>query len=107
MKKRTFSIDCSSNDKLCQELHNLLTLFINTAFPPLGSECSQATRESLLELNARIANNKENCEVNTRQRPLLKTAISWYFEEIKKSEFKKDKSKQQQLLQLISKKKRV
>lgn len=100
MKKRTFSIDCSNEKEHCQALHHLLTLFINTAFPPFGSECAQATRESLLELNARIANNRGSCEINTRQRPLLKTAISWYFEEIET-----DKEKQQTLLQFIGKKK--
>lgn len=101
MKKRTFSIDCFNEKKLCQTLNDLLTLFINTAFPPSGSECAQATRESLLELNSRIADYKGNCEINTRQRPLLKTAITWYFEEIEKNV-----TKQQQLLQLISKKRR-
>lgn len=102
MKKRTFSIDCSGENRLCEILHNLLTLFINTAFPPFGSECAQATRESLLILNTKIANNKGRCEINTRQRPLLKTAITWYFDEIENN-----KTKQKKLLQLISKKKNV
>lgn len=101
MKKRTFSIDCSNENQYCQELHHLLTFFIDTAFPPFGSECAQATRESLLELTARIANNKGCCEINIRQRPLLKTAITWYFEEIEN-----DNEKQQKLLQLIGKKRR-
>jgi hypothetical protein len=56
MKKRTFSIDCSNENEHCQKLHHLLTLFIHIAFPPFGSACAQATRESLLELNARIVN---------------------------------------------------
>lgn len=101
MKKRTFSLDCT-NRKLCQKLHKILTLFINNAFPPNGSDCAQATRDSLLELSEKI-NSNENCEINKRQRPLLKTAITWYFEEVEVG----DADQQKSLLLLIAKRKKA
>ncbi len=102
MKKRTFSIDCA-NSELCQKLYKILALFINNAFPPSGSDCAQATRDSLLELSEKIKNSSENCEINKRQRPLLKTAIVWYFEEVEVS----DTDQQQTLLLLIAKRKKA
>jgi hypothetical protein len=98
MKKRTFNIDCTHTES-CQKLYKILTLFIHSAFPPNGSDCAQATRESLLGLCDKIKNSGDICEINKRQRPLLKTAITWYFEEIEVS----DNSQQQALLLLIAK----
>ncbi|MCK5810706.1 MAG: hypothetical protein KAH00_06425 [Cocleimonas sp.] len=98
MKKRTFNIDCTRKEP-CQKLYKILTLFINTAFPPNGSDCAQATRASLLVLCDKIKNSSHICEMNKRQRPLLKTAITWYFETVEVSE----NSQQQALLLLIAK----
>ncbi len=102
MKKRTFTINCVNDNDCCKELQHILACFINTAFPPNGSECAQATRSSLEELSHKIAANKPNCEINTRQRPLLKTAINWYFEEVTHND-----SQHHALLNLISKKKKT
>lgn len=102
MKKRTFRIDCT-NSKLCQKLHKILALFINNAFPSNGSDCAQATRDSLLELSEKIKSSSESHEINKRQRPLLKTAITWYFEEVEVS----DTDQQQALLLLIAKRKKA
>ncbi|MCK5918306.1 MAG: hypothetical protein KAG34_07760 [Cocleimonas sp.] len=101
MKKRTFSIDCTNN-KLCPKLHKVLTLFINNAFPPNGSDCAQATRSSLLELSEKIKRDTNSCEISARQRPLLKTAIIWYFDEIEVSN-----NQRQALLLLIAKQKKT
>ena len=100
MKKRTFTINCTSSNYLCKELQHILECFIDTAFPPNASECAQATRSSLQELSYNISISDGNCEVNTRQRPLLKTAINWYFEDITK-----DDHQYQALLNFIAKKK--
>jgi hypothetical protein len=99
MKKRTFSIDCTNEKKSCQLLHTVLTAFIDIAFPPNGSECAQATRSSLLELSLLIKTSDGLCGISTRQRPLLKTAINWYFEEVAVG----NKDQQQVLLLLIKK----
>jgi hypothetical protein len=101
MKKRTFFIDCAAENEQCQMLYKLLTLFIDTAFPPNGSECAQATRASLLVLSAYIKASDGVCEISTRQRPLLKTAIRWYFEDVESN------YNQQQALLLLVKKKRL
>lgn len=103
MKKRTFTIDCSStsSNSSCFELQRILIQFIDTAFPPNGSDCAQATRSSLLELTEVIKNSTDDCTINTRLRPLLKTAITWYFEDIESNT-----EKQQALLTLIAKKKK-
>lgn len=101
MKKRTFSIDCSTKKELCQVLHHLLTQFIDTAFPPNGSECAQATRSSLHELSLQIMESDGHCEISTRQRPLLKTAIRWYFLEIEVG----NNAQETALLRLIAKRK--
>lgn len=98
MKKRTFFIDCATENEQCQMLYKLLILFIDAAFPPNGSECAQATRASLLALSSYIKASDGTCEISTRQRPLLKTAIRWYFEEIESN------NQQQQALLLLIKK---
>ena len=101
MRKRTFTIDCLTNKTLCLKLQSILENFIDRAFPPNGSECAQATRASLQAFNSKIATSEDNCEINTRQRPLLKTAINWYYEEVSQNE-----AQHQALLSLIAKKKK-
>ncbi|HIO93301.1 MAG TPA: hypothetical protein EYG68_10740 [Leucothrix mucor] len=101
MRKRTFIIDCSNSNHLCQELRQILKHFVDTAFPANGSECARATRSSLIDLADKILKTSDLHEISTRQRPLLKTAINWYFEEISQ-----DSTHHQELLALIAKKKK-
>lgn len=81
MKKRLFHFSC--DDQACKSLAKIISTYAHTAFPIGGSECAQATRESLLDMANRLAIcNDESFALNPRQRPMLKSAINWYFSEV-------------------------
>ena len=66
-------------------LGQVLRVYANTAYPPNGSECSRATRDSLLQLAGRIADagrQEESIRVQRRQLPMVRSAVEWYFSEI-------------------------
>lgn len=68
-------------------LAQVLGVYINAAYPPDGSECSQATRSSLMQLVEKIgrkAAQQQTVNLPRRQLPMLRTAVDWYFSEIQK-----------------------
>ena len=68
-------------------LGQVLRVYANTAYPQNGSECSRATRDSLLQLAGRIADagrQEEPIRVQRRQLPMVRSAIEWYFSEVQK-----------------------
>ena len=81
MKKRRLQFSCA--DDACQHLSKTIIAYAHAAFPVGGSDCTQATRESLLDMALRLAENKEDVfAINPRQLPMLKSAIKWYFSEV-------------------------
>lgn len=68
-------------------LGQVLRVYVNTAYPRNGSECSQATRAALLQLAEQIALASAESRpvlLQRRQLPTLRTAVEWYFSEVQK-----------------------
>jgi hypothetical protein len=66
-------------------LGQVLRVYVNTAYPRNGSECSQATRAALIQLVEQITLASEESRpvlLQRRQLPTLRTAVEWYFSEI-------------------------
>ena len=66
-------------------LAQVLRVYVNAAYPERGSECTQATRSSLLQLAEEIARKSEEASpagLRRRQLPMIRSAIDWYFSEI-------------------------
>lgn len=80
MKRKTFVLSCGDN--ACALVATILRDYASAAYPPGGSECAQATRESLLQLADTIGNAEDHATINNRQRPFLKSAINWYYEDV-------------------------
>ena len=81
MKKRRLNFSCADN--ACQQLAEIISAYSLAAFPIGGSECAQATRESLLDMASRLSKCEEASSlINTRQIPMLRSAINWYYSEI-------------------------
>lgn len=81
MKKRHLRFSCAEDT--CQQLAKIISIYAHAAFPVGGSECAQATRESLLDMALRLSECQEkNFLINARQSPMLKSAIDWYYSEI-------------------------
>jgi len=82
MKKRTFKFDSSSGAG--DILSNVLQHYASVAFPMGGSDCAATSRQALLELSAKLVgenNEADTVEISTRQRPILKSALTWFYEE--------------------------
>jgi hypothetical protein len=95
MKKRTLTFSCTDNS--CQYLATIIKHYAHAAFPVGGSECAQATRESLVDMAYGLDSTMEiSVAINRRQVPMLKSAIKWYF-----SEVKRDETLKQHLLQQL------
>jgi hypothetical protein len=78
-----FDTDQGAGKTLCQ----VLRVYADAAYPQNGSECSQATRSSLLQLAERIADagkKEQPVRLQRRQLPMLRSAVEWYFSEIQK-----------------------
>ncbi len=78
MKKRTFIFDGSEG--AAEMMGAILNHFTNIAYPIGGSDCAAASREALLAVANSIAKN-ELAEISRRQRPLLKSAVTWFYTE--------------------------
>ena len=90
MKKRMLSFSCIDN--ACENLATVIKYYAHAAFPVGGSECAQATRESLLDMAQRLDMTVEQSfALNRRQVPMLKSAITWYFSEVKQDDLLKER----------------
>ena len=76
MKKRTFVFDGSEG--AAQMLALILKHYADIAFPIGGSECAAASREALQAIAITITQS-EHAEINRRQRPMLKSAVKWFY----------------------------
>ena len=56
--------------------------YADAAYPPGGSECAQATHQTLKELAVKISRSHDSAiNLKKRQLPLIKAAIRWYYSE--------------------------
>jgi len=82
MKKRIFFFDGSEGAAEMMAL--ILKHYTDVAFPIGGSDCAAASREAIQNIADAImlAESKGNtAEINRRQRPMLKSAVKWFFTE--------------------------
>ena len=75
-KKRIFHFDGSEGK--AQMLVVILNHYANVAYPIGGSDCAMASREALQAIANNIAEN-EQAEISRRQRPILKSAVKWFY----------------------------
>ncbi len=78
MAKRTFEFHC--HEGLGEALVEVIKVYIDAAYPPGGSSCAAATREAFETLNKKLASS-ETVAISTRQRPMLKSAVNWFYKE--------------------------
>jgi hypothetical protein len=78
MKKRTFDFDGSEG--AAEMMVAILNHYANVAYPIGGSDCAAASREALQAIANNIAQN-EQAEISRRQRPILKSAVKWFYTE--------------------------
>ncbi len=78
MKKRTFNFDGSEG--AAEMMVAILNHYANVAYPIGGSDCAAASREALQVIANNIAQN-EQAEISRRQRPILKSAVKWFYTE--------------------------
>ena len=65
-----------------EQIATAVFIYAEAAYPPGGSECAQATNQTLKDLAARISRSAEQALVlKKRQLPLIKAAIRWYYSE--------------------------
>lgn len=76
MRKRTFMFDGS--DGAGDMMAKILNYYAEAAYPLGGSECAAASREALNQLAGRFLQ-ADDIEIKRRQRPLLKSAVNWFY----------------------------
>lgn len=86
MRKKSLQFDCQAKSPetlggkpLGAILVDVLQHYAYAAYPVGGSECAQASREAVLTLANNFATCQTKLELRPRQRPLLKSAIQWYY----------------------------
>jgi len=75
-KKRIFHFDGSEGK--AKMMVEILNHYANVAYPVGGSNCAMASREALWAIAINIERN-EQAEINRRQRPMLKSAVKWFY----------------------------
>lgn len=78
MKKRVFKFDGSEGAAEMMAL--ILKHYADVAFPLGGSDCAAASREALQTITNKIMQS-EVVEISRRQRPMLKSAVKWFYTE--------------------------
>ena len=63
-----------------QAIAKALYVYAEAAYPPGGSECSQASNQSLKQLAERLlVAHKTPIMIKKRQLPMIKSAIRWFY----------------------------
>ncbi len=83
MKKRTFLFNGEAG--AAKALVNVIQHYAHAAYPVGGSDCAATTRQALLELAEKVEA-EVNIDISTRQRPMLKSAIEWFYTESGKTD---------------------
>ena len=76
MRKCTFIIEGS--EKELQMMALVLNHYADVAFPLGGSDCAAASREAI-KCIADSFQHSTYLEINRRQRPILRTAVKWFY----------------------------
>ncbi|MGV6859113.1 MAG: hypothetical protein ACWA5X_09075 [bacterium] len=82
MAKRTFEFD--TTDGQGDALVEVIEHYVEAAYPPGGSQCAAATREAFMTLKEALKKNSLEgppVYISTRQRPMLKSAVKWFYTE--------------------------
>lgn len=57
-----------------------LVSYANAAYPSNGSECSQASNQTLKQIALNLGNSHlQPVEIKKRQLPMIKAALRWYY----------------------------
>lgn len=68
------------NENNVKAISVALEAYANSAFPPGGSECSQASNQSLKEIAKKIESALQHqVTIKKCQLPMLKAALRWYY----------------------------
>ncbi|MEE9445202.1 MAG: hypothetical protein V3V19_06025 [Cocleimonas sp.] len=78
MRKRTFIFDGSEG--VGGMLIAILNHYADVAYPLGGSDCAAASREAIQAIADKIKLG-ELAEISRRQRPMLKSAVKWFYTE--------------------------
>jgi hypothetical protein len=78
-----------NSDGRGEQLAEILRQYAHTAYPPGGSECAATSRETLLDYAARAADG--SLAISSRQLPMIKAAIKWYYAEVESDTETRDK----------------
>ena len=78
MRKRTFIFDGSEG--VGGMLIAILNYYADVAYPLGGSDCAAASREAIQAIADKIKLG-ELAEISRRQRPMLKSAVKWFYTE--------------------------
>jgi hypothetical protein len=77
---RTVSVSCSAAQ--AKQLAQALRAYVDAAYPPGGSECTQVARETLLDTAVSCAAHPGGAlQLRKRQVPQIKAAIQWSLNE--------------------------
>ncbi len=95
-KKPVIEFDAQGEQGIA--MHRVISVYAHTAYPVGGSDCAAATRTALLNVAEKIQTN-DRVDIGTRQRPMLKAAVNWYFAEVEKD----DSSMSERLLSQLQK----
>ena len=72
----------SLDERTAVAIATAVYVYADAAYPPGGSECAQATNQSLKQLAQAIGNSAEiPFTYKKRQRAMLKAAVSWFYSE--------------------------
>ena len=80
MKKRLFLFDGAEG--AAEKMVEILNHYADIAYPLGGSDCAAASREALQAIANKIHQAEfkvELAEISSRQRPMLKSAVKWFF----------------------------
>ena len=102
MAGKTIRVPCTTEN--CALLCRVMRRYADAAFPPGASECAQASREQLLTLAERFAQQQRltgEIELASRQRGMLRGAIKGYFEHLSGGAADLRKNQKEELLALL------
>lgn len=78
MRKRTFIFE--GTDTEAQMMSVILHHYAEVAYPLGGSDCAAASREAVQTLVNKFRQSEcVEIEISRRQRPMLKTAVKWFY----------------------------
>ena len=102
-KKRVFFFDGSNG--AAEMMVAILNHYANISYPIGGSDCAAASREALQSIAQNIsqANSAgEKAEISRRQRPMLKSVVTWFYTESEYASVEGDSTNEAMYNRLLS-----